>query len=338
MKLIVFNVSNFERHSFESLKSEKGWEVHLLDERLTPDFDPSPEMHTAEAIAVFVNNPVNEETLSKFPSLKVVVTRSTGYDHIDVEACRRRSIPVYYVPDYGSVTVAEYTLACVLALIRRLRPMIEQSMHGAFSRENLRGNDLAGKTVGLLGTGKIGREVARRLAAFSVRILLYDKYPDEEFARSIPGAEYCDLETLYRKSHILTFHLPLNAETTHIFNRESLRLVQWNAFLINTSRGPVVETAAVIEGLREGRLAGVALDTFESEEVIMEEQFFVADYLSQSTLRTALATYHLLRSDRVILSPHNAYNSEEALQRIIDTTIENLESFLMGSDTPNRLA
>jgi D-lactate dehydrogenase len=337
MKLVVFNVSPRERSSFQSLKAEKGWDVFLFEERLAPESDPPADARDAEAIAVFVHNPVNEETLPKFPGLKVVLTRSTGYDHIDLEACRRRGIAVYSVPDYGSVTVAEYAVTMMLALLRRVRPMIEQGLHALFSRENLRGNDLAGRTVGLVGTGRIGQEVARRLSAFSVKILAFDKFPSEEFARSVESLEYTDLDTLYRRSNVLTFHVPLSAETHHIFNRDSLKITPWNTFLVNTSRGPVVETEAVIEGLREGRLAGVALDTFESEEVVMEEQLYAADYLSQAELRNALATYHLLRSDRVILSPHNAYNSEEALQRIVDTTIANLEAFLESKDTPTRL-
>ncbi len=337
MKLVVFNTSKQERSHFESLRASRGWQVLLFEDRLTPEFDLPAEARDAEAIAVFVNNVVNSETLAKFPNIKVVATRSTGYDHIDVEECRRRSISVYTVPDYGNITVAEYTLGLILALLRRVRPMIEQSLHGLFSRENLRGNDLAGKTVGVIGTGKIGKEVARRLAAFSVKLLAFDKYPDEAFARETGSMQYVDLETLYRSSSVLTFHVPLSAETHHIFNRRSLNLVGWNTFLVNTSRGPVVETEAIIEGLREGRLAAVALDTFESEEVMMEEQFLVADQLSQSAMRNALATYQLLRSDRVILSPHNAYNTEEALQRIIDTTIANLDAYLAKQISPNRL-
>lgn len=337
MKLLVFNVSARERAVFESLGATRGWLVHNIEERLTPELEVSPEIADADAISVFANNPVNDQTLSRFPSLRVVLTRSTGYDHVDLEACKRRGIAVYSVPDYGSVTVAEYTIALMLALLRRLRPAVEQGMHALFSRENLRGTDLAGRTVGLIGTGRIGKEVARRLAAFSVTLLAYDKYPDESLVASLPGLSYCDLETVYRRSSILTFHVPLGPDTQHIFNRHTLRLVPWKTFLINTSRGPIVETEAIIEGLQEGRLAGVALDTFESEEVVMEEQFLASDHLSQAQMRNALATYHLLRSDRVILTPHNAYNSEEALQRIIDTTIANLDAFLSNTATPNRL-
>ncbi|MEW6207877.1 MAG: NAD(P)-dependent oxidoreductase [Acidobacteriota bacterium] len=337
MKLVVFNTSKQERPQFESLRASRGWQVFLFEDRLTAEFDLPAEARDAEAIAVFVNNPVDSETMAKFSNLKVVATRSTGYDHIDVDECRKRGIAVYTVPDYGNITVAEYTLGLILALLRRVRPMVEQGIHALFSRENLRGNDLAGKTVGVIGTGKIGKEVARRLAAFSVRILAFDKYPDQAFASEIASMAYVDLETLYRSSNVLTFHVPLSEETHHLFNRRSLSLVGWKTFLINTSRGPVVETEAIIEGLREGRLAGVALDTFESEEVMMEEQFFVSDQLSQSAMRNALATYQLLRSDRVILSPHNAYNTEEALQRIIDTTIANLDAFLAQKNSPNRL-
>lgn len=337
MKLVVFNTSKQERPQFESLRASRGWQVFLFEDRLTPEFELSAEARDAEAIAVFVNNTVNSETLAKFPNLKVVATRSTGYDHIDLEECRRRGIAVYTVPDYGDITVAEYTIGLILALLRRVRSMVEQSLHALFSRENLRGNDLAGKTVGLIGTGKIGKEVARRLAAFSVKILAFDKYPDLAFAEQTESMEYVDLDTLYRSSSVLTFHVPLSNETHHLFNRRSLSLVGWNTFLVNTSRGPVVETEAIIEGLREGRLAGVALDTFESEEVMMEEQFHVADQLSQAAMRNALATYQLLRSDRVILSPHNAYNTEESLQRIIDTTVANLDAFLVNKISPNRL-
>lgn len=337
MRLVVFSISDWERPWFEALKVSKGWEIHLLEERLGPELDPPPEISDADAIAVFVHETINEETLAKFPRLKLVLTRSTGYDHIDLDACRQRGVAAYNVPDYGSTTVAEYTIGLMLALLRAFRPMIEQSVHGIFSRQRLRGFDLAGKRVGVVGTGRIGKEVIKRLTGFAVEVLAYDKYPDPKFAKAIPRMQYTDLETLYRSSNVLTFHVPLTAETQHIFNRDSLRLLQWKTFLVNTSRGPVVETEAIIDGLREGRLAGVALDTFESEEVMMEEQFYRSEQLSQAELRRALATYHLLRSDRVILSPHNAYNSEEALRRIFDSTVANIEAFLEKRPVPSRL-
>lgn len=336
MKVAIFSVSDWERRQFESLK-ERGWEVHLFDEKLSQDFEPTPEVADVTAIAVFADCKVGEEILSKFNRLGAILTRSTGYDHIDLEACRRRGIRVYFVPDYGSITVAEYTIGLMLALLRRFRPMMEQSWHGSFSRANLRGLDLAGKTVGLVGTGRIGREVARRLAAFSTEILAFDKYPNSELQSSIPNLRYADLEDLYRRSQIISFHVPLTAETKHIFNRNSLALLRPGTFLVNTSRGPVVETEAIIEGLRGGKLAGVALDTFESEQLLIEGEPFLPEDVSQAELRKALSTYHLLHSDRVILSPHNAYNTEEALQRIVDATIANLEAFASDSETPNRI-
>ncbi|MBI2930344.1 MAG: hydroxyacid dehydrogenase, partial [Planctomycetes bacterium] len=226
MKLAIFNVSEWERAPFEALKASKGWDIHLLEERLDPSVPAPAGVRDADAIAVFVSNPVNEETLGYFPSLRCVLTRSTGFEHIDLEACKRRGVAAYYVPDYGSVTVAEYTLGLILALLRRFRPLIEQSGHGDFTRDNLRGIDLADKTVGVIGTGRIGREVIRRLKAFSTRVLAFDLRPDGDFARST-GVEYVDLESLYRSSNVLTFHVPLRPETHHIFDRGSLRLVPW---------------------------------------------------------------------------------------------------------------
>jgi D-lactate dehydrogenase len=336
MKVAIFSVSDWERERFESLKG-KGWEIHLFEEKLSQDFEPSPEVADVAAIAVFADCKVGEEVLSKFNRLGAVLTRSTGYDHIDLEACRSRGIRVYFVPDYGSITVAEYTIGLMLALLRRFRPMMEQSWHGSFRRANLRGLDLASKTVGLVGTGRIGREVAKRLAAFSTQILAFDKYPSGELQSSLPNLRYTQLEDLYRQSQIISFHVPLTEETKHIFNRDSLKLLKPSTFLVNTSRGPVVETEAIIEGLRNGKLAGVALDTFESEQFLIEQEPFLSEDISQAELRKALSTYHLLHSDRVILSPHNAYNTEEALQRIVEATIANLEAFESNRETPTRL-
>jgi D-lactate dehydrogenase len=335
-QLLIFDTSEFERAHFENFARQTKTTLVLLTEALTEQWKPLAEMALASGIAVFPGSVVTAATLDKLPKLACVVTRSTGFDHIDLRACKARNISVFTVPDYGSITVAEYTIALMLALTRKLRPLIEQTAHGLLAREGLAGIDLAGLTVGIIGTGKIGREVARRLAAFSVNLIAFDVAPDQAFAQTV-RLRYVPIDELFRSARLISFHLPLNTATRHLFNLKTLETLGERTYIVNTSRGAVIATDAIIQGLTSGKLAGVALDTFEGEETMMEEQLLVSEQLSQAELRRALANYHLLRSDRVILSPHNAYNTEQALNRLVMASIENLKAGLARTTNKNRL-
>lgn len=331
MKIYFFEVENWEKIHIERRLKEKNIdaEVKFLNEEL--DNTNVKNFSDAEIISVFIYSKITKDVIDSMPNLKYIVTRSTGFDHIDVEYAKKKGIKVSNVPGYGNNTVAEYTFGLILALARKFKTMILNIERGDFSRQGLMGIDIMGKTIGIIGTGRIGSYVAKIAHGFGMNILAYDRSKKQNLIEQY-GVKYVGLEELLSNSDIVTLHVPYTKSTHHLINRFNIKLMKLDAMLINTSRGPVVETEAIIEALREGRLSGgVALDTFEAEDVIIEEEFLKKEHLPATKLKKALEAYYVLRQENVIVSPHNAYNTRDALQRILDITVDNIESFLKGN-------
>lgn len=320
-----FEVEAWEKEIIQNqlpLDSFVLWEGHVKDVDIA-------KLQDCEILSCFVFSQITASFLEQFPKLKMIATRSTGVDHIDLEACKKRNIHVANVPLYGERTVAEHTFALMLALTRKIIPSVERTRSGSFSLEGLRGMDLYGKTLGIIGTGNIGRHVAQIAHGFEMKILAYDSQPDSEVSKKW-NVHYVPLLELLQKSDIVTLHVPYQESTHHLINSTHLPLIKKGSFLINTSRGGVVETQALIRGLSEGVFAGLGLDVLESEPRIREERellstLFQGDLKSVTTL---LANEFLLHHPKnVIVTPHNAFNTEEALERILRTTLDNIEEF-----------
>lgn len=286
----------------------------------------------ATVLCTFVESPVTEADMARFPALKLIATRSTGYDHIDLKAAKARGIAVATVPFYGENTVAEFTFALLLALSRRIIDADELVREtGTFSQKNLRGFDLAGKTIGVIGTGHIGAHVVRMANGFGMKVVCFDAYPNAELSSSL-NFPYVSLEEVLAASDILTLHVPYNEHTHHLINRQNIVAMKKGAYLINTSRGAVVETEALIEALKSGILAGAGLDVLEEEGDLNDEMALLsAPHPSEAALKTALENHYLIDHPRVIVTPHVAFNTTEAVKRILDTTAENIKSFAAGS-------
>lgn len=296
-----------------------------------------PEHLSAEAagaatvVSVYSWSRVDAAVLEKLPGLRLIATRSTGTDHLDLAACRARSVVVCNVPEYGIRTVAEHTLALMLALSRKILYCDNRTRVCNFSREGLRGFDLEGKTLGLVGCGKIGSRVASIARAFAMQVVVYDVRRDAVLAQRF-GFTYVDsLTELLRQSDIVSLHVPLTGETRHLINMETIAAIKPGALLINTARGDVVETKALLSALADGRLAGAGLDVLENERLIHEEAEMLANGApSVQELSSLVHNHMLLNNPRVIVTPHNAFNSEEAVRKIITTTVDNIASFLAG--------
>ncbi|RKQ63893.1 D-lactate dehydrogenase [Thermovibrio guaymasensis] len=328
MKVAFFELEGWEEPIIRRELEGKGFEIVKLSKEPLKRSD-LPKLKEVEAISVFIYSRIDKEVIKELPNLKIVMTRSTGFDHIDVEEAKRRGIAICNVPDYGMETVSEYTLMLILALLRRLKKTLERTCRGIFSREGLRGRELEGKTVGVIGTGRIGSRLIKLLSGFDLRILAYDIKPKEELVRKY-GVAYTSLEDLLKEADIVTLHVPYLPSTHHLINRENVKLMKRGSYLINTSRGSVVETEAIVEALKEGRLEGVALDTFEGEEVWTEEELIIfrgEKDVSPEILKKAIESFSLTQFDNVILTPHNAYNTEEAIERILRKTLQNLIDF-----------
>ena len=282
---------------------------------------------TADALCLFVDSQVGEVEMSRFPALKLIATRSTGFDHIDLAAAAARSITVVNVPFYGENTVAEFAFALLLALSRRVGEAEASVKAGGFSPNGLRGFDLNGKTIGVVGCGHIGMHLIRMANGFGMKVLGFDAFPNPELARD-NNFTYASLPDILAQSDILSIHVPYNAHTHHLINKENISSIKKGTYLINTSRGAVIETEALVEALRNGTLAGAGLDVLEEEgDLVDEMQLLAAAHPNEAALRITLENHYLITHPRVIVTPHLAFNTIEAITRILDTSIENLKDF-----------
>jgi D-lactate dehydrogenase len=284
------------------------------------------DLSETEILSVFIYSNMSAQTLKRMPKLKLIATRSTGFDHIDIEACFDKGIAVTNVPTYGENTVAEHTFALLLALSRRLPESIEKTRIRNFSPVGLRGFDLKGKTIGIIGTGHIGAHVARIAHGFAMHILAFDHHPDEELADYF-DVDYVQLEELISKSDIISLHTPLNEHTRHMIDLKRIEAMKDGVVILNTSRGGLIDTHALLGALRSGKIGAAGLDVLEEEVAIREETELLYKNYKKESLFTVLENHLLACQPNVIITPHNAFNSEEALRRILETTLENIRSF-----------
>ncbi|MDO8593683.1 MAG: NAD(P)-dependent oxidoreductase [bacterium] len=285
----------------------------------------------AAVLCTFIESPIAEAEMSRFPALKLIATRSTGYDHIDLAAATARGIAVANVPFYGENTVAEFAFALLLALSRRIIDADERVREGTFSPNGLRGFDLAGKTLGVVGTGHIGAHIIRMAQGFGMKVIGFDAFPNADLSHTL-NFTYVSLTELLAQSDVISLHVPYNKDTHHLINKENIGAIKKGAYLINTARGAVVETDALIEALQNGMLAGAALDVLEEEGELSEEAaLLTAPHPNADALKITLENHYLINHPRVIVTPHLAFNTQEAVERILNTTIENIASFASGS-------
>ncbi|MFA5392214.1 MAG: NAD(P)-dependent oxidoreductase [Candidatus Paceibacterota bacterium] len=304
--------------------------VDLYPEAL--NLDNVSKFKDYEIISCFINSQFSKEVMEELPNLKIIVTRSTGFDHLDINICKEKGILVSNVPSYGSHTVAEFTIGLMICLIRKIYDAYNRVREtGSFDLEGLKGRELFNKTIGVIGTGRIGTNVIRITNGFEMKVLAYDKYPNDQLAQQL-SFEYVSLEKLLAESDIITLHVPYNSETHHLLNKNNINLIKPGAYVINTSRGGVIETEALYQVLKLGKIAGAALDVLEEEASIKEEQeLLVKGKITESEkLKTILLNHIFIDLDNVIVTPHNAFNTEEALQSIIEIAIENIEGYING--------
>jgi D-lactate dehydrogenase len=300
--------------------------------RFYPDeadrIDPE-KIGDAEILSVFIYSDLDATLLRRLPRLKMIATRSTGYDHIDTAFCREMGIIVSNVPSYGANTVAEHAFALILSLSRKIYPARERTLHGDFSFHGLQGFDLLGKTLGVIGTGQIGRHVIRIANGFQMRVLAHDKRSDPGLAEVL-GFRYVELEQLLSDSDVITLHCPLTPETRHLIGEAEFHSMKRGALLINTARGGLVDTEALLRALEAGAIGGAGLDVLEEEEAVREERQLLSKRFDERKLRSVIRNHILLKRDDVIITPHIAFNSREAVERILTTTVENIGAYLEG--------
>ena len=330
-KIVFFNLEPWAKEHLEENSELKRREIEVVFESSTLDKDHVPGEKNFDIAGIFVDSVVGREVLENLPNLKSIVTLSTGYDHIDIDACKRRNVAVSFVPSYGENTVAEFTFGLLISLARKIcdgHNRVRET--GSFNLDGLRGFDLAGKTLGVIGTGRIGRHVIRIAKGFEMDVVAFDVRPDAGLADEL-GFTYLSFEEALGKSDIVTLHVPYMKETHHLLNHDTINLMKRGAYLVNTSRGGVVETEALVKALKEGQLAGAALDVLEEEGAVKDElNLLVGGKIEEHNLKVILANHVLIDMPNVLITPHNAFNSREALERILETSIENIIAYVEG--------
>jgi D-lactate dehydrogenase len=326
MKIVAFEVESWEADAFEAL----GDRFDCVTTHQPMRAENVGEYADAEVVSTFINSKLDSDVLERFDGLKMIATRSTGFDHIHLDYCHEHGITVCNVPTYGTNTVAEHVFALLLMLSHNLEQAVNRTRKGDFSSRGLQGFELYGKTLGVIGTGDIGHAAIRIARGFEMNVLAYDIKPDESAAEEL-GFEYVPLDRLLERSDVITIHVPGSAKTRHLIGPEQFGRMKQGAVLINTSRGGVVDIQALVRAIAERRVAGAGLDVLPEEPVIREEaELLRSVYEREHDLDTLLADHVLLHLMNVIVTPHSAFNTREAVQRILDTTVENIERFVKG--------
>jgi len=328
MKLIYIAQEAWEKEFMTPKLSDAGFDVEFRNAKEENVLDGDTQ---AEALSIFITTHIGAKELDQFPKLKMIATRSTGFDHIDLAETTKRGITVSTVPFYGANTVAEFAFALILSLSRKTYDAYERvHENGSFSQEGLRGFDLSGKTIGIVGTGHIGIHAVEIANGFSMNVLAFDAYPNEELSKKY-GFTYVPLDELLNKSDIVTLHVPYNPHTHHLINMENIHSFKKGAYLINTARGAVVETDALVSALKNDILAGAGIDVLEEEgDMQDEERLFSIVHPREEELKTVLENHYLIEHPRVIVTGHIAFDTQEAIERILNTTAENLSAFATG--------
>ncbi|QEN09385.1 2-hydroxyacid dehydrogenase [Oceanispirochaeta crateris] len=314
MKLAVFSTKKWVRDAFSEKKPDP---INLTFFEARLDEETAPLAAGFDSVCVFVNDTVNARVIDVLAEggVKTIALRCAGFNNIDLNRAQEKGIKVCRVPAYSPYAVAEYAMGLILTLNRKFHRAHSRVREGNFSLDGLLGFDLHGKTVGIIGTGKIGQVFMDVISGFGVRILAYDKFPSD--SAKAKGAEYVDLETLYRESDIITLHCPLTHETYHLINDYAIKAMKKGVMLINTSRGPLINSNAVINGLKSGIVGYVGLDVYEEEGDLFFED--LSDQVIQDDTFVRLQTF-----PNVLITSHQAFFTKEAIDNIRDTTYTNL--------------
>lgn len=329
MKIAFFSYKSYDKEWFDRHLEDTGFEIDYF--RVKLDEHTASYAKGADVVCVFVNDDLSKNVIEALSEvgIRMIALRCAGFNNVDLDATEKHGIPVYRVPEYSPHAVAEHAVALILTLNRKTHKAYNRIRDGNFSLSRLTGFNLHGKTVGVLGTGKIGRVFADLMSGFGCRILLYDKFPIKSLEDK--GYRYVDLSTLLRESDILSLHVPLLPETAHIINRETLNLMKKTAMLINTSRGGLINTEHALEALRNKKLGYLGIDVYEQEEGVffhnLQEQIIDDDTLAL-----------LMSFPNVLVTAHQAFFTHEALDEITRTTIQNIQDFAKGKENENKIA
>jgi D-lactate dehydrogenase len=333
VRIAFFDAKPYDREYFlkaAGLPEFAGLDIHFdfYEGHLSADTASLARNH--EVVCVFVNDHVDRAVADALAGygVKLVALRCAGYNNVDLEAVWGR-IHAVRVPAYSPYAVAEHAVALLQTLNRRIHTAYNRTRDGNFALNGLVGRDLHGKTAGIIGTGKIGKVLATILHGFGMSVLLNDLYPDAAFAESI-GARYVERDELYREADVISLHCPLTPENHHMINAETLGIMKDGVILLNTGRGALIDTKALVEALKDGKVRGAGLDVYEEED-----EYFFEDRSLEPIRDDVLA--RLIQFPNVLLTSHQAFLTEEALGEIARVTLDNVRRWLEGAELPNEI-
>jgi D-lactate dehydrogenase len=328
MDVCMFSTRSYDRASFEQAATGHDHTLRFVEARLTPDTAPLAE--GCQAVCAFVNDDLGAATLRRLHDVGVrfVALRSAGFNHVDLAAAAELGLPVVRVPAYSPNAVAEHTIALVLAVNRNIPRAHDRVRDRNFSLEGLVGFDLKGKTVGVVGTGQIGALVARLLWHFRCEVLAVDPVVDPGLVEL--GVRYVPLDEMWPQCDIISLNAPLMESTRHLVNAETIARCKRGVMIVNTGRGPLIDTRAAVEGLKSGQIGSMALDVYEEEGALFFEDRS-SDILDDDVFA------RLLTFPNVVITAHQAFLTNEALEAIAEVTLSNLDDLAAGRECPNRV-
>jgi D-lactate dehydrogenase len=328
IKIAFFDAKPYDIESFNRANKEFNYKFSYFKGHLSPE--TAPLTRGFQVVCVFVHDIVNKEVAAILEQneVKLIAVRAAGYNNIDLKSLFKK-IPVVRVPAYSPYAVAELALTLMLTLNRKVHKAYFRTRDNNFTLNGLLGFDMHGKTVGIIGTGKIGKVLINILKGFGMRVLAYDVLPDKEFQKS-GGFEYVGLDTLYRDSDIISLHCPLTKETYRLINDTSIAKMKTGVMIINTGRGMLIDSKALIKGLKTGKVGFAGLDVYEEES-----EYFFEDFSNKIITDDVLA--RLLSFNNVLITSHQGFFTQEALASIADTTMNNIRDFFVGRKLPNEI-
>lgn len=329
MKMLMFDFRDSEKDFFNK-NNFPDFDITFIKEPLNEMTQLSDEQYNeTDIISVFISSNICPEVINKFKNLRVIATRSTGYNHIDVKHCSQNNIAVFNVEEYGQTSVAQYTITLIMALIRNLFPAYLDIQRNYINHSDYEGRNLNKLTIGIIGCGAIGSAVAKIANFFKMKILVYTYVKNPDVSDFV---EYVTLEELLKSSDIVSLHIPYTADNYHMIGEKEFSLMKNGSYFINTARGELIDIVALYENLLNGKIKGAALDVLECEYLALAPDSIVNDIKDHRSncVASALITQKLLGMPNVIITPHIAYNTQESINTLLETTFNNIRDFHKG--------
>ena len=331
-KIVFFGTHSYDRHAFTDLNKQENLGFDLIYHRSVLDLHNADETHGAKAVCIFVNDRADREVLKKLKenNVEILALRCAGFNNVDLASAKEFGIKVVRVPAYSPHAIAEHVIALILTLNRKTHRAYSRTRDGNFALHGLMGFDLYGKTAGVIGTGKIARVLIGILQGFGINVIAYDVFEDKEYEKK-SGIKYVSLDELYEKSDIISLNCPLTQENKYLINKDSIAKMKDGVMIINTGRGPLINSEDLVNGLKSGKIGAAGLDVYEEEH-----DYFYQDRSDQIITDDNLS--RLMSLNNVLITSHQAFFTQEAMHNIVSTTLHNVKDYFEGKELVNEVS